>query len=141
MKGLENDDCGKIFQEIVSGAKDDRPALRELPDHLRPEYAVVVRKLDRLGRSLRHLVELVKVLEERQVGLRSLNDLIDTTTAQGRLVFNRFGSLAEFERELIVERTRAGLSVARDRSRLDGRRKGLSERPATTVCAAGTSIT
>ncbi len=128
LDALEKDGCGKIYRETASGAKDDRPALRELLDHLRPGDVLVVWKLDRLGRSLRHLVELVKILEERKAGLRSLNDPIDTTTAQGRLVFNLFGSLAEFERELIVERTRAGLSAARARGRLGGPQERLVRR-------------
>lgn len=135
---LKKDGCEIIYRDTASGSKDDRPALRDLLDSLRPGDTVVVWKLDRLGRSLRHLVELVKILEEKQAGLRSLNDPIDTTTAQGRLVFNLFGSLAEFERELIVERTRAGLSAARARGRLGGRKKGLPEKAITTACAAET---
>ena len=98
----------------------------------------MVWKLDRLGRSLRHLVELVNTLIEKEIGLVSLNDPIDTTTAQGRLVFNIFSSLAEFERELIKERTQAGLSSARARGRLGGRPKGLSETSQATACAAET---
>ncbi|WP_435576110.1 recombinase family protein [Azorhizophilus paspali] len=82
---------------------------------------MVIWKLDRLGRSLKHLVELVGELAEHKVGLQSLNDPIDTTHAQGRLVFNLFASLAEFERELIRERTQAGLSAARVRGRVGGR--------------------
>ena len=88
---------------------------------------IVIWKLDRLGRSLKHLVDLVAELNERDIGLRSLNDPIDTTTAQGRLVFNIFASLAEFEREIIRERTNAGLAAARARGRKGGRRPGLSE--------------
>lgn len=135
---LKKDGCEIIYRDTASGAKDDRPALRDLLDSLRPGDTLVVWKLDRLGRSLRHLVELVKILEDKKAGLRSLNDPIDTTTAQGRLVFNLFGSLAEFERELIVERTRAGLAAARARGRLGGRKKGLPERAITTACAAET---
>ena len=135
---LKKDGCEIIYRDTASGSKDDRPALRDLLDSLRPGDTVVVWKLDRLGRSLRHLVELVKILEEKQAGLRSLNDPIDTTTAQGRLVFNLFGSLAEFERELIVERTRAGLAAARARGRLGGRKKGLPDKAITTACAAET---
>ncbi len=93
----------------------------------RAKDVIVVWKLDRLGRSLKHLVELVAELIERDIGLRSLNDPIDTTTAQGRLVFNIFASLAEFEREIIRERTNAGLAAARARGRVGGRKPGLSE--------------
>lgn len=95
-------------------------------------------KLDRLGRSLKHLVELVNILIEKKVGLISLNDPIDTTTAQGRLIFNIFSSLAEFERELIRERTIAGLKSSRARGRIGGRPKGISEKAQTTACAVET---
>ena len=100
--------CAKIYQEVASGARARR---REL----RPGDVLVIWKLDRLGRSLRHLVELAGVLLERGVGLKSLNDPLDTTHSQGRLVFNLFGALAEFERDLIRERTQAGLTAARVR--------------------------
>lgn len=93
----------------------------------REDDVIVIWKLDRLGRSLKHLVELVAELNERKIGLQSLNDPIDTTTAQGRLVFNIFASLAEFEREIIRERTNAGLAAARARGRTGGRKPGLSE--------------
>ena len=93
----------------------------------REDDVIVIWKLDRLGRSLKHLVELVADLNERKIGLKSLNDPIDTTTAQGRLVFNIFASLAEFEREIIRERTNAGLAAARARGRKGGRKPGLSE--------------
>ncbi|EQL42725.1 resolvase (plasmid) [Pseudomonas aeruginosa VRFPA03] len=106
--------------------------------NVRPGDAVVIWKLDRLGRSLKHLVELVGELAERKVGLQSLNDPIDTTHAQGRLVFNLFASLAEFERELIRERTQAGLSAARARGRIGGRPKGLPAKAEATAMAAET---
>jgi len=106
--------------------------------HVRPGDTVVIWKLDRLGRSLRHLVDLVGELGERKVGLQSLNDPIDTTHAQGRLVFNLFASLAEFERELIRERTQAGLSAARARGRVGGRPKGLPAKAEATAMAAET---
>lgn len=99
--------CAKVFQEVVSGAKAERTVLEGLLATLRPGDVLVIWKLDRLGRSLRHLVELAATLMEQEVGLRSLNDPIDTTTPQGRLAFNRFASLAEFERDLIRERTQA----------------------------------
>lgn len=106
--------------------------------HVRAGDAVVIWKLDRLGRSLKHLVELVGELAARNVGLQSLNDPIDTTHAQGRFVFNLFASLAEFERELIRERTQAGLSAARSRGRVGGRPKGLPARAEATAMAAET---
>ncbi|MHB8165655.1 MAG: recombinase family protein [Sulfuricella sp.] len=99
---------------------------------------LVIWKLDRMGRSLKHLVELVGSLIERKIGLLSLNDPIDTTSAQGRLVFNLFASLAEFERELIRERTQAGLSAARARGRVGGRPKGLPPQAQAIAMAAET---
>ncbi len=98
--------CGKVYQEVVSGAKAERPVLDALLADLRPGDVLVIWKLDRLGRSLRHLVELASALLEKGVGLKSLNDPIDTTTSSGRLTFNLFASLSEFERDLIRERTR-----------------------------------
>ncbi|MFN7571522.1 MAG: recombinase family protein [Betaproteobacteria bacterium] len=130
--------CERIYQDVASGAKTARPALDELLGHLRADDVLVIWKLDRMGRSLRHLVELVGHLMERKVGLLSLNDPIDTTSAQGRLVFNLFASLAEFERELIRERTQAGLTAARARGRIGGRPKGLSPQAQATAMAAET---
>jgi DNA invertase Pin-like site-specific DNA recombinase len=112
--------------------------LDRVVDSLRTGDVLVIWKLDRLGRSLKHLVELINTLRERGVGLQSLNDPIDTTTPQGRLSFNLFASLAEFERELIRERTQAGLSAARARGRNGGRPKGLSAQAEATACAAET---
>ena len=119
--------CDKVYQEKVSGATADRPELGKLLDIIREGDTLVIWKLDRLGRSLAHLIKLVADLEQRQVGLLSLNDPVDTTTAQGRLVFRIFASLAEFEREVIRERTLAGLASARRRGQLLGRPKGLSK--------------
>lgn len=135
---LKQAGCERIYQDIASGAKSARPELDKLLAHVRPGDAVVIWKLDRLGRSLKHLVELVGELAERKVGLQSLNDPIDTTHAQGRLVFNLFASLAEFERELIRERTQAGLSAARARGRIGGRPKGLPAKAEATAMAAET---
>ncbi len=118
--------CAQIHQEIASGAKTERPILNEVIRNLREEDTLVIWKLDRLGRNLAHLIHLITQLMEKKVGLISLNDPIDTTTAQGRLVFGIFASLAEFERELIRERTQAGLKSARARGRKGGRPKGLS---------------
>lgn len=133
---LSREGCERIFKEKASGAKADRPELAKMVESLREGDVVVIWKLDRLGRSLKHLVELVSSLSERGIGLRSLNDPIDTTTAQGRLVFNIFASLAEFEREMTRERTLAGLQAARSRGRVGGRPKGLSKEAQTTALAA-----
>jgi DNA invertase Pin-like site-specific DNA recombinase len=128
--------CERIYQDVASGAKTARPALDEMLGQLRAGDVLVIWKLDRMGRSLKHLVELVGSLIERKVGLLSLNDPIDTTSAPGRLVFNMFASLAEFERDLIRERTQAGLSAARARGRVGGRPKGLTPQAEATALAA-----
>jgi len=133
---LKKADCEKIFTDKVSGAKKQRLGLDQMIGELRKGDVVVVWKLDRLGRSLNHLVELVEQLVEMGVGLQSLNDPIDTTTAQGKLIFNIFASLAEFERNIISERTKAGLEAARARGRLGGRPKGLSKKAQTKAAAA-----
>lgn len=114
--------CERIYADRSSGAIRERPeltnALRDLRDG---EDVLVVWRLDRVGRSLRHLVDLVGGLRDRKVGFRSLNDPIDTTNASGRLVFHVFAALAEFERDLTRERTTAGLAAARARGRVGGR--------------------
>jgi len=135
---LKHAGCERIYQDVSSGSKTERPALDEMLGQLRPGDVLVIWKLDRMGRSLAHLVELVSNLVKKKVGLVSLNDPIDTTSAQGRLVFNLFASLAEFERELIRERTQAGLSAARARGRVGGRPKGLSAQAQATAMAAET---
>ena len=117
--------CGQIFQEKVSSGKE-RPQLSKLLEILREGDTLVVWELDRLGRSLKELLTLVSDFQTRGIGFISLNDSIDTTTAQGRLIFNLFASLAEFERDLIRERTKAGLSAARARGRIGGKKKGLT---------------
>lgn len=113
--------CSRVFTDRASGSLDERPELARLIDHLRGGDTVVVWRLDRLGRSLRHLIDIVTDLETRAVGFRSLTEGIDTSTPGGKLVFHLFGALAEFERELIRERTRAGLEAARARGRRGGR--------------------
>lgn len=130
--------CEKIFQETASGAKTERRELTRLLEQVRDGDVIVIWKLDRLGRSLKHLVELVTQLTKRGVGLKSLNDPVDTTSSQGKLIFNIFASLAEFERDLIVERTQAGLKAARARGRTGGRPKGLSETAKLKAVAAET---
>jgi len=130
--------CERIFTETASGSRTDRPVLAELLAQVRPGDVIVVWKLDRLGRSLTHLVETVGRLVELGVGLKSLQDPVDTTSAQGRLVFNLFASLAEFERDLIRERTNAGLAAARARGRVGGRPRGLTKSAEITAHAAAT---
>jgi DNA invertase Pin-like site-specific DNA recombinase len=118
--------CQDIYTDTVSGSVTDRPGLTEALSHLRAGDTLVVWRLDRLGRSLTHLIETIRQLQERGVGFRSLQEQIDTTTSGGKLVFHVFGALAEFERDLIRERTHAGLQAARVRGRLFGRPKALS---------------
>ena len=130
--------CEQLYREVCSGARAERPVLDELLRHLRRGDVLVIWKLDRLGRSLKHLVELIDELNAKEVGLQSLHDPIDTTTPQGRLCFNVFASLAEFERDLIQERTQAGLTSARARGRKGGRPKGLSAQAESIACAAET---
>ena len=132
---LKRAGCEKIFSDIVSGATKDRPNLNAMLEQCRPGDTIVIYKLDRLGRSLTHLVSLVNKLMEDGVHLQSLNDSIDTSTSQGKLMFNVFASLAEFERDLIRERTRAGLEAARARGRVGGRPKGLSKEAEATSYA------
>src|SRR5438105_14950147 len=118
-----------LYEDATSGKRDDRPGLDACLKALRPGDALVVWKLDRLGRNLRHLVNVVHDLTERYVGLRLLTGqgaAIDTTTAAGKLVFGIFAALAEFERELIRERTIAGLAAARARGRLGGRKPKMT---------------
>ncbi|MGK0182221.1 MAG: DNA invertase Pin-like site-specific DNA recombinase [Halioglobus sp.] len=133
---LEKEGCEKIFHESVSSVKSERLELSRILEQTRDGDVIVIWKLDRLGRSLKHLVALITELMEKGVGLKSLNDPIDTTTSQGRLIFNIFASLAEFERDLIIERTQAGLKSARARGRVGGRPKGLSEEAKRKAVAA-----
>lgn len=113
--------CIKVFEDVASGAKASREGLDQALKYLRDGDTLVVWRLDRLGRSLRHLVELVAKLHERSIGFRSLQENIDTSTASGKLFLHVFGALAEFERELVRERTKAGLHAAALRGRKGGR--------------------
>ena len=122
---LEAAGCERMFEDMASGAKADRIGLAALMTVLRAGDTVVIWRLDRLGRSLKNLIELVERLEAAKVGLRSLQENIDTTSSGGRLVFHLFGALAEFERNLVRERTLAGLAAARARGRMGGRPKRL----------------
>jgi len=133
---LKKAGCKKIYKEVITGARTQSKVLDEVMATLRPKDVLVIWKLDRLGRSLKHLIEVVNQLNEAKIGLKSLNDPIDTTTAQGRLTFNILAFLAEFERELIRERTQAGLSAARARGRKGGRPKGLPAKAEKTAYAA-----
>lgn len=118
----------KIFTDKLSGGKTDRPGLTKCLDTLQAGDILVVWRLDRLGRSMRHLITIVEDLRDRGVGFRSLNEgAINTTSASGELIFNIFSALAQFERRLIQERTKAGLAVARSRGRNGGRRRVEAE--------------
>lgn len=118
---LKSEGCEQIFHDIASGVKTERVGLDEALTHLREKDVLVVWKLDRLGRSVQHLIETIKKLNERGIGFKSLQENIDTTTSGGKLIFHIFSALAEFERDLIKERTNAGLKAARARGRLGGR--------------------
>ena len=122
---LDKAGCGRVYTDVASGALDDRDGLAEALDYVRDGDTLVVWRLDRLGRSLKQLIERVTALEARGVGFRSLTEAMDTTTSGGRLIFHVFGALAEFERDLIRERTQAGLAAARARGRQGGRPKAL----------------
>jgi DNA invertase Pin-like site-specific DNA recombinase len=119
--------CEKVFEEQISSRKADRPELRAALEYVREDDALVVWKLDRFGRSLKELIELVGGLRERGVEFVSLRESIDTTTPGGKLVFHVFGAVAEFERDLILERTMAGLEAAKARGRHGGRPRALDE--------------
>ena len=120
--------CELIYQEKQSGAKKDRPELQQCLKSLREDDVLIVWKLDRLGRSLQHLIEVVSDLEERQIGFQSLTENIDTTSPTGKLIFHIFGSLAEFERGLIRERVKVGLEAAKKRGKKSGRPDALDDK-------------
>jgi DNA invertase Pin-like site-specific DNA recombinase len=123
---LQKADCVKIFTDTASGIKTERKGLAEALDYVRNGDTLVVWRLDRLGRSLPHLITTMTALEERGIGFKSLTENIDTTTSGGKLIFHIFGALAEFERNLIRERTQAGLTAARARGKTGGRPKALT---------------
>src|SRR5437588_11090467 len=118
---LEKIGCTRIFTDTASGAKAERKGLEEALEYVRAGDSLVVWRLDRLGRSLKHLIETISYLNEQNIGFRSITENIDTTTSGGKLIFHVFGALAEFERDLIQERTQAGLLAARARGRRGGR--------------------
>lgn len=125
---LKRAGCERIFQDTASGLKTSRPALDEMESILREGDVVVIFKLDRLGRSMKHLLTVVDEWTKKRIHLVSLHDGIDTTSVQGRLIFGVFAAFAEFERNLISERTKVGLKAARQRGRLGGRPKGMSQK-------------
>lgn len=144
--------CARIYTDTASGATTARPQLDAVLERLLPGDTLVVWRLDRLGRSLRHLLDLVADLVERDIGLRSITEGIDTTTPSGRLTLHVFAILAEFERDLLRERTSAGLEAARERGRVGGRppaitseqldaaRVLLASEPAPSVAAVARSL-
>lgn len=127
LDALQAAGCKPIYEDRASGAKANRPGLAAAIAYVRDEDVLVVWKLDRLGRSLTHLIDTVTALEARGVGLRSLTEAIDTTTPGGRLIFHVFGALGQFERDLIRERTRAGIAAAAARGRKGGRKPSMTD--------------
>ena len=135
--------CAKVFEDRASGARTDRAGLRSALQYVRDGDVLIVWKLDRLGRSLPHLIETMTSLATRGVGFRSITEAIDTTTPGGRLVFHLFGALGEFERDLIQERTRAGLAAAVARGRKGGRKPVVTSEKlklARTFIAKGLTV-
>src|SRR6266446_2961052 len=127
---LEGVGCERLYEDTCSGSVTERPGLARALDNLRSGDALVVWKLDRIGRSLGHVVELVAGLQAKGIGLKVLTGGIDTTSSTGRLVFGIFATLAEFERDLIKERTMAGLAAARARGRAGGRPRVMTRQAA-----------
>lgn len=128
LDALKKNGCERIFQDVVSGAKAERKALKEAMEYVRPgQDTLVVWRLDRLGRSLGHLIEFMTMLREKGIGFKSIIEAIDTTTPTGQFFFHVTGAFAELERNLIRERTMAGLIAARARGRKGGRPKALDQ--------------
>lgn len=119
--------CERVFEEVASGARTDRPVLADAIEYARTGDTIVCMKLDRVARSLSHLTGLMTMLEDRQIGFRSLTEDLDTTSPGGRLVFHIFGALAQWERDLIRERTKSGLDAARRRGRIGGRPRSMTD--------------
>ena len=143
LDALQAAGCKPIYEDRASGAKANRPGLAAAIAYVRDEDVLVVWKLDRLGRSLTHLIDTVTALEARGVGLRSLTEAIDTTTPGGRLIFHVFGALGQFERDLIRERTRAGIAAAASRGRKGGRKPSMNDeklRRARVLLKMGLSV-
>lgn len=130
LKALKSAGCKDIFTDKVSGSKSARPGLTKAISKLKAGDTLLVWRLDRLGRSMPHLLSVIQDLKDKGIGFRSIQDgAINTTTASGELIFNIFASLAQFERALIIERTNAGLSAARARGRLGGRKRVPLDHP------------
>lgn len=127
LEALRNVGCDKVFTEKASGAQRDRPELQAALEYLRAGDVLVVWKLDRLARSVRQLVETAELLQAREIGLQVITQAIDTTTPSGRLTFHLLAAIAEFERELTLERTQAGLAQARSLGRRGGRKPAMGE--------------
>ncbi len=125
---LKKAGCGKIFIDKVSSVAASRPGIEEALSYLREGDTLIVWRLDRLGRSLKHLIQMVGAFEEKKIGFQSIQEAINTAQSGGKLIFHMFGALAEFERQLIVERTLAGLDAARARGKKGGRPKALNEK-------------
>jgi DNA invertase Pin-like site-specific DNA recombinase len=125
---LDSAGCENIYTDKMSGAKTARPGLDQILSVLRKDDTLVVWKLDRLGRSLKHLIQVMNILDERGIYFKSVQESLDTSTPGGKLIFHVFGALAEFERDIIRERTLAGLAAARARGRKGGRPRKLSKK-------------
>jgi DNA invertase Pin-like site-specific DNA recombinase len=130
---LRSAGCEEIFTDVISGAKSLRPGLDKALNYIREGDTLVVWKLDRLGRSIQHLIQTIKSLQERQIGFTCLQEAIDTSTSGGKLIFHIFSALAEFERDLIPERTQAGVKAARARGKMGGRPPLLDNRQITRM--------
>lgn len=127
MSALEQSLCEKIFTDKVSGSQSDRPGLKSAFSHLRAGDTLIVWKLDRLGRGVKSLIELITNLESQKIHFQSLTEQIDTSTPAGRFFFHVMASLAQMERELIIERTQAGLAAARQKGRIGGRKRSMTD--------------
>lgn len=128
LDALKKAGCSRIFTDTASGVKSDRAGLKEALTFMREGDCLVVWKLDRLGRSLQHLLETIAILDSRKIGFKSLSESLDTTSSSGKFFFQVFGALSEFERNLIRERTKAGLVAARARGRFGGRPRLLDQK-------------
>lgn len=136
LDSLKQAGCNRIFEDQISGSKTNRPGLDELKYIIRQGDQVIVWRLDRLGRSLRDLVELINYFESKEVGFQSIQDKIDTSTPVGQFTFHIFAAVAQFERDIIRVRTMAGLKAAMARGRIGGRPKGLSKEGINKALAA-----
>jgi DNA invertase Pin-like site-specific DNA recombinase len=125
--------CEKIYDDTSTGSRANRVGLNTVLDVLRKGDTLIVWKLDRLGRSLKHLIEIITILTTKEVNFKSITDNIDTSTTSGRFFFHVMGSLAEMERELIIERTKAGLKIAKERGRVGGRKRKMTDSKLTAA--------